>query len=1605
MFTSNQIEEIQKKLKFIGVKDTQFPIAETVDEQDTVVLVQDGKNKRVSIKNLLKNLTSLEKTYDFLNLSKESNSPISLETAINKIPATNKRLGLVITFVDSSDGEWAIYQFIGTSLSSWTDAKLWKKIHYIQEIIDVEKQAATRIVLQEFNTKKFYKEFPKVSGAPNIGWAGALLIDDFSSKDYRDFYCCMTYGQGIIIRHTYETDTYEYLNSFIVDNSTTSSSYTYTNKLNSGGWGNYYNDSKLPLVYVSRCSPMYLHKYYAYEINTAVSPYKFNKVLEINYTGSKLANITSDITVDTEKKYLYIHGYKTGAINAIQGTSLVMVFKLPEPSENVSVVNLTDNDILWEFEFYVNEAAQDLCVSGGRLYYPYGSTKVCGLAIVDTVTGDILQDVDIAELSAKLINNPEPEGVAISRGNLYINYHHAGSNNNEVCLVEFPLQGVKESIYVKPSETTINNTPDLNVNATAVAYAATSPSANVEVNGQTLSFTFGLVQGEKGDKGDQGAQGPQGLQGPMGLKGEKGEKGDPGDVAVSSKTFFVFKETEEKQYPLKPVGGTWNSGDDVFTPPQGWSTENNFTKYVWMSQAIFTSDKTSPATEWTIPICITGEEGKPGADGNSREFIYKLTQSHQTVPSLNVSDSANSDDYVPNGWTDSPTGISITYKAEWVSFRTKINNVWGNWSTPTLWSKWGENGQDGDGVEYIFYRNNGSSVANPTPEDITSDAYQTSDFVPSGWSDNPQGVSANYMYEWVSQRKYQNGSWKEFSDPAIWAKYGSNGTNGLGIRTMFAATAIGVTPAVVTDNINPGSIWGTAVPNYNPETQYLWCIQAYVTYDNKLATIQEGAPIYGWQGPWIVSGIPGKDGTSPNYKTYVYKKSDTKPAPPTTNDPNNLDNDWKDYPDDTGQWWQCVGLINGTTGLVIEWSTIVLPVNGRDGIAQDGKYTEFRFCAISNKYNVTQVIANTSFDSSVRIPSINFTTSIPEFNGSTQNLWMTFATINPDDTLYTNWSTPVKINGEQGPIGNTGPAGEQGPQGETGIPGASFRLKYCLGTEHEPLGTKITEGLITEKGSSDERDIFNKWQDTLPTTTTLFPYIWCAQGITESNGSGTEYTQWHESFRLSGINGIKGDAGGKGQLVYPAGVYSNTKEYTTDANKAPYVLDTSDGNYYVLNAQMTWIGTNQNNRTPSQDYAVNKGAYWLKFDAFEAIYTKIGIIAHGLIGSAVFYNEYMFSQQGINPSSSNSIVFNYEDFDPSNIYEGTFTPNILFNFKTGEGHFAAGKLKFTSDGSIILNSAIADSSTITNATITNANIQDATITNAALDNVVVNGYLQKNILFKSSQFLSIKENDSKDYIFEYPASNVNNGMPYELYNVNFSHTYLRQNRVNKLIEINLYNSMEEAITIKTSNTTSGLNKVNLPIVFPSIIRDNGTNAGAAKYIKLYPGCRAELIVKCDDTGNAVACYFKNGTEFQTDYISIESEGDGATFEMTNPNAFVSKIKSKNNLSEPIASMYVIPSQDSTTCKFYGNNVFEFFGTGVYVSRLTNRSYSIYVAYPRPQSNIVADLYVPGGVGNVTLNYNTNSSGIKYLETIDIQTSSSLGEPPFLLKIYKLTENN
>lgn len=516
---------------------------------------------------------------------------------------------------------------------------------------------------------------------------------------------------------------------------------------------------------------------------------------------------------------------------------------------------------------------------------------------------------------------------------------------------------------------------------------------------------------------------------------------------------------------------------------------------------------------------------------------------------------------------------------------------------------------------------------------------------------------------------------------------GQNGQDGFGTRTLYTKTSsYEVVPSFNASDVNPGSMWSASIPKITGK-EALWSISARMEIDGTLSSP--------WEGPVLMSGIPGADGEpgkdgadgsdgadgapgkdapSPNWKTTVFKKADSIPDRPTEKDPDPSkwanSNGWVDYPDSSdGQWWQCVGTVDGTNDRVISWSAVI-PVNGRDGEAQEGRFTEFRF-AIGEEHTHPSIV-NTD-----RSP-VGWTITIPE-KPDGKFLYMTSAIVNPDNTLYKLWDDPVRISGETGPVGDTGPAGSKGPTGADGIdgiPGVSMEGRYCLGTETMPDATYNATVAST-------RDIDSYgWTLSLPETTDEKMYIWCVltriKYRDNNDKVGTLERNWSNPYRITGIQGLPGKDG-KGQIIYPEGVYSQDKVYTCTEDKAPYVLDTSDGNFYVMNYVGTWKGADQQVHKTPYESVRNGDRFWIKLEAFEAVYSKIGIIANGLIGSAVFNGDWMFSQKG------QGGVSNFEDFNATDPYNpaNSFIPAFALNFKTGEIYAACGKIKLKADGTIV----------------------------------------------------------------------------------------------------------------------------------------------------------------------------------------------------------------------------------------------------------------------------------------------------------------------------------
>lgn len=322
----------------------------------------------------------------------------------------------------------------------------------------------------------------------------------------------------------------------------------------------------------------------------------------------------------------------------------------------------------------------------------------------------------------------------------------------------------------------------------------------------------------KGSKGAEGKIGADGKQGEQGLPGERG------DAGISYRTVSVYTTTDSiEDIPNQPKGGHWDMKTNTVSLPVSEKTrwylnindEYKPKKFVWTSNTTF-GENGNPISEWSVPFRITGEDGKNGADGRVIEFIYRQVPDYETFVQLrnyldkpeNKLPSVNESDVVPDvndnlnigtPWTDRPEGISQGMQIEVVCSRVRKNldSPWEDWSQCRIWSKWGEDGQDGDGIEYIYLvtpdkTNTGEKMTSEYVKtlfvpvyDINNESYQTEEFcfnddwgfVGYDWTDEPRDVGPGKPMEWVMVRKQQNNTWQAFSDPALWATYSEDGVS------------------------------------------------------------------------------------------------------------------------------------------------------------------------------------------------------------------------------------------------------------------------------------------------------------------------------------------------------------------------------------------------------------------------------------------------------------------------------------------------------------------------------------------------------------------------------------------------------------------------------------------------------------------------------------------------------------------------------------------------------------------------------------------------------------------------------------------------------------
>lgn len=346
--------------------------------------------------------------------------------------------------------------------------------------------------------------------------------------------------------------------------------------------------------------------------------------------------------------------------------------------------------------------------------------------------------------------------------------------------------------------------------------------------------------------------------------------GGSGTVPESKPSVIVFAYIQSNEKPSSEPNVTVDSeGNPSYTGE--WKSISDMSDaisnklQIWYSYATFVAGG-NIIGNWSDPIPfakdgLPGQDGNPGKDGTDGigvEYIYYRSNDN-VIPSLPANANSWEWDNVPEnagGWTDNPTGVDKDHQFEFVSVRTGNAININPWSLPTLWSKYGVNGVDGDTIEYIYALTTDITIQPSTPDN--SWEYDNPQLP---WHDNPQSVSESDKVCWVSVRKKSGNSdtWGDWSTPAVWSKWSEDGKT----PDAFYSALVNIykradsLPAKPDDgqyiynfeegNITSGNLNGWSINIPDNTAKYLYQCSAYVTSNGTTGVINS------WSDPICIA--------------------------------------------------------------------------------------------------------------------------------------------------------------------------------------------------------------------------------------------------------------------------------------------------------------------------------------------------------------------------------------------------------------------------------------------------------------------------------------------------------------------------------------------------------------------------------------------------------------------------------------------------------------------------------------------------------------------------------------------------------------------------------
>lgn len=832
--------------------------------------------------------------------------------------------------------------------------------------------------------------------------------------------------------------------------------------------------------------------------------------------------------------------------------------------------------------------------------------------------------------------------------------------------------------------------------------------------------------------------------------------GDPNrfrgaSVAGKDGQYTVFCYTNSSIKPPKPTSSQIPPADDNYTwymyPPTRESKE----VFTWMIQATVYADKS--LSGWTDPIRLTGETGEDGSDGTKLEFIYKVTSASDAP---DKPDTSQQDDYIPFGWSDSPQGVSKDMMYEWVSQREKKaakigEGVWGEFSEPVLWSKWGEKGMDGDGYEYIFTRTADVDRVPQTPSSI-----QQNDYIPTisnggskdyNWSDDPKGVNEDYKAEWTCKRVRTDGVWSNFSTPALWSNWGEQGLSGGHYQYRWKISA--TKPSIPTDAAASG--WSTNSELVPGDGEYVWQIQRFANPDGTLTA---------WSNLIRLTGADGEDGKDGNSIEFIYTRNadGSQPSTPASvNQAGHIPSGWTNHPSGVTASlmyeWVSQRYLDKSTQKWGNWSTPGIwsrySERGKDGDGYEYIYRRF-----SNYVGGTSLAPGGQYYPPANVDSSEYQQDdyVPDGwtdspTGPTDAIKYEYVwTRKKENSKWQAWKTGA-LWSKWGDKGDQGDPGQDGSDGSDGADGYSITMSGAPASIRSSLGylqttsctlraIKTNSSGVTSQAygyfavyrysgsswnkvsssSSNQSSYTASWASD--TYATKFWFGFCTD-TTPSPDSQWTVISYEAPVVYDGTNGSDADSSytimrdcgyWKSGITYykaPATTAMNSSEYTKYENyQNMTVVD------YVQYAGNTYLAKSTNtNQTPS-----SSSSYWQQASKNNTLTVNNLLANNAKLGEFSFSNNIFTSNNGVLSMNSNTGAFTCTNATITGTVtatSGTFTNGVFTNCTTTNLTINSGTLKMSStiNSSLGTPSQAYSITTTTNITGSGFSILSATSSN------------------------------------------------------------------------------------------------------------------------------------------------------------------------------------------------------------------------------------------------------------------------------------------------------